>query len=89
MALGANRFNVVRMVLWAAMKPIVIGLMIGGPMAFVTGRILANQLFGVTGYDPVVIGSATVVLTVSAVLATLVPACRAALIDPTCSLKVE
>lgn len=89
MALGANRFKVVRMVLRVAMRPIIIGLLIGVPMALVTGRVLANQLFGVTSYDPVVIGSATVVLTLSAVLAALVPAYRAASIDPIFSLKVE
>jgi macrolide transport system ATP-binding/permease protein len=89
MALGANRFNVVRMILRVAMRPIAIGLLIGVPMALVTGRIFASQLFGVEGYDPIIIGSATVVLTVSAVLAALVPACRAASVDPTRALRTE
>jgi ABC-type antimicrobial peptide transport system permease subunit len=89
MALGANRFNVVRMILRVAMRPIAIGLLIGVPMAFVTGRIFASQLFGVEGYDPIVIGSATVVLTISAILAALVPACRAASVDPTRALRTE
>jgi len=42
MALGANRFNVVRMILRVAMRPIAIGLLIGVPMAFVTGRIFCQ-----------------------------------------------
>jgi predicted permease len=89
MALGANRWNVVRMVMAGAFGQVVIGLCIGVPLALVAGRALAHQLYEVSRLDPVVTGSAVVVLCACALIAALVPARRAASIEPVEALRNE
>lgn len=88
-ALGANRANVVMMVLRFAMLPIILGLMIGIPAAVLGGRTIASQLYGVTGYDPLVLAASTSVLAVCALVAGIVPARRAAAVDPIRALRTE
>ena len=66
-----------------------LGLIAGIPIAVAGGRLLAHQLFGVTSYDPIVLGTAVMLLGISAPAAGLVPAIRAASIDPTEALRVE
>jgi len=82
MALGADRGTVVRMVVSGAMLQIAVGLLIGIPVALAGGRTLAHQLFGVKSYDPAVLSAAAGLLVISALVAGLVPAMRAASIDP-------
>jgi len=53
------------------------------------GRALAHQLFGVKSYDPLVLSAAVLTLVFSALLAGLVPAVRAASIDPMEALRTE
>jgi len=89
MALGADRGKVVRMVVSGAMAQIGIGLLIGIPIALAGGRALAHQLFGVKSYDPMVLSAAVLTLVFSALLAGLVPAIRAASIDPMEALRSE
>ncbi len=89
MALGANRGKVVKMVVIGAMTQIGIGLLIGIPIALAGGRALAHQLFGVKSYDPMVLSAAVLTLAFSALLAGLVPAVRAASIDPMEALRTE
>lgn len=89
MALGADRSRVVRMVLSGAMLQIGAGLLIGIPVALAGGRALAHQLFGVKSYDPAVLSAAVGMLVVSALVAGLVPAMRAASIDPMRALRSE
>ena len=89
MALGADRGKVVRMVVSGAMAQIGIGLLIGIPIALAGGRALAHQLFGVKSYDPMVLSAAVLTLVFSALLAGLVPAIRAASIDPMEALRTE
>jgi putative ABC transport system permease protein len=89
MALGADRPRVVRMVVSGAMVQIGLGLLVGIPVALAGGRALAHQLFGVKSYDPMVLGAAVVMLGISALLAGLVPAFRAASIDPMEALRTE
>ena len=89
MALGADRARVVKMVVRGAMIQIGIGLMIGIPIALAGGHALANQLFGVDGYDPSVIGGAALMLGSAALVAGMVPAFRAASIDPMKALRAE
>ncbi|MGB2887447.1 MAG: ABC transporter permease [Candidatus Acidiferrales bacterium] len=88
-ALGAPRANVVAIVLRSAMAPIASGLLIGVPVALGGGRAIASQLFGVRGYDPLVLSTAIAALTISAVLAAIIPARRAASIDPLRALRLE
>jgi ABC-type antimicrobial peptide transport system permease subunit len=88
-ALGANRTRVVLMVLRNAMLPIMIGLVIGIPAAVLGGRAMASQLYGVTGYDPLVLTTAAVVLAVCALVAGIIPARRAATVDPIRALRTD
>jgi macrolide transport system ATP-binding/permease protein len=89
MALGANRANVVGMVLWGALSQIGLGLCIGIPLALLCGRALAHQLYGVSTFDPFVISGAVLVLSMSALVAGLLPARRAASVEPMEALRIE
>ena len=74
MALGANRGNVVSMVLRSAFSQVGLGLCIGIPLAIVSGRYLAHQLYGVNRFDPLVLGGAAIALSLCALIAGLLPA---------------
>jgi predicted permease len=89
MALGAERAHVVRMVVQGAMVQIGVGLLVGIPVALGAGHALAHQLFGVRSYDPLILGGAALVLGIAALLAGLMPAMRAASIDPMEALRAE
>jgi predicted permease len=89
MALGADRSNVVRMVLRGAFLLVGIGLALGVVLALVGGRFMADQLYGVRPYDPLSIVVAIVVLSLSAALAGFIPARRAASIEPMQALRTE
>jgi predicted permease len=89
MALGADRGNVVRMVLRSAFLLVGIGLALGILLSLVGGRFMADQLYGVRSYDPLSILIAVVVLTLAAALAGFIPARRAASIEPMQALRME
>ena len=89
MALGADRMRVVRLVLRGAFLQIVIGLAIGIPASIGCARLIAAQLYHVKGWDPVVLAGSIVLLMLCALVASLLPARRAASIDPMQALRVE
>jgi predicted permease len=89
MALGANRADVVRLVVRGAFALILFGLLIGLPLTFAAGRFLGNQLYGINPYNPIVTLTAAVALGLSALAASLIPALRASLISPLEALRVE
>jgi predicted permease len=89
MALGANRGQVVRLVVRGAFALILFGLLIGLPLTFAAGRFLGNQLYGINPYNPIVTLTATVALGLSALAASLIPALRASWISPLEALRVE
>jgi predicted permease len=88
-ALGANRGNILRLVLRGAFGLILLGLLIGLPLTFGVGRFLGNQLYGVNPYNPVVTLAAVVALGLSALVASLIPAVRASVISPLDALRAE
>ena len=89
MALGATRSSVLGMVLGGALWPILLGLGVGVPAALLAGHLMASQLYGVGGYDPVALVSATLVLGLCATAAGFIPARRAASIEPMQALRTE
>ena len=89
MALGAQTRDVLRLVVNQGMKPVLIGLGIGIGLAFAIGRLIASQLYQVSACDPVLLGGATVLLAATAVIACLLPARRATLVDPIQALRSE
>ena len=89
MALGAARADIVTMVLRGAFWQIGIGLGIGIPLAVLAGKLMKDQLFGVEPWNPVMLAAATGLLILAAVLASVVPARRAAGVDPMVALRNE
>ena len=89
MALGADRGSVIAMVLRGAFLHVGIGLGIGIPAAIGAGYLIASQLFGVTPWNPLLLGGATVLLGLAALVAAVIPARRAASIDPVQALRSE
>jgi predicted permease len=89
MALGANRLDVVKMVLRGAFGQIGIGLAIGVPLVVIAGRLMANKLYGVNAFSPLILGGAILALAFCALLAGMVPARRAASIEPVKALRIE
>ena len=89
MALGANRLNVLKLVLRGAFLQVGIGLAIGIPATILGGRAMATQLFGVKPYDPNILLLTTAVLSFAALVAAVVPARRAATLDPMRALRTE
>jgi predicted permease len=89
MALGADRINVLKLVLRGAFLQIGIGLLIGIPVTILGGRAMAAQLFGVKPYDPSILLLTTAVLSFAALIASIVPARRAASIEPMRALRAD
>ena len=89
MALGAAPSRVRRLILGQVGLMTAIGGVIGLAGAAAAGMYLASELFGLTAWDPMVLGSAAAVLTLVAFLAGLVPAIRASRIDPMRALRYE
>ena len=89
MALGADRGDIVRLVLTGAFGLILAGLFLGLPLTFVAGRFLGRQLYGMAPYNPMVTIVAVVTLGLSALAASLIPALRASGISPSEALRAE
>jgi putative ABC transport system permease protein len=89
MALGAARGSVVAMVLRGAFWQVGIGLGLGIPAAIGAGYLVASQLFGVAPWNPLPLAGATVLLGLAALVAAVIPARRAASIDPMQALRSE
>jgi ABC-type antimicrobial peptide transport system permease subunit len=89
MALGADRWRVVKMVLRRAFSQVGIGLALGIPAAIGAGRLMKDQLFGVKPWDPVMLVFATLLLALAAAAASVIPARRAAGVEPMVALRNE
>src|SRR5260370_5435878 len=89
MALGADRRNVLGLVLRAALAQVGLGLAIGIPPALAGGSLLPHQLYGVKSYDPMILGPAALVLSACTLFAASVPARRAMRVDPIVALRYE
>jgi ABC-type antimicrobial peptide transport system permease subunit len=89
MALGADRGNVVGMVLRMAFRRVLVGLVLGLPLAVGAGRLLSAQLYGVKYWDPLALSVAAISLATCAFVAAIIPAARAASISPMSALRTE
>jgi len=89
MALGADRRDVISMVLRGAFWQIGIGLGIGIPLAIVAGKLMKDQLYGVSPWDPLMLASAAALLALAALVASVVPVRRAAGVEPMVALRIE
>ena len=89
MALGAGRVDVLRLVAWESSRAVVAGVVLGGGVAFVASRWISSMLYDTSPHDPVVYGSAAVILAVAGALASIVPARRSSGVDPATAIRSE
>jgi len=88
-ALGAQRAEVVRLVLDEGLRMAMVGAACGLLVALGLTRLIASQLFGVTAHDPLTFVVVALLLVVVAVAACYVPAKRATLVDPATALRAN
>jgi putative ABC transport system permease protein len=89
MALGATRADVIRLVVRQAAGPVAAGLALGVAASLALTGVLQAELFGVKARDPWTLAGVAVLLAVVGLMASLVPARRAASIDPTRALRAS
>ncbi len=89
MALGAMQGNVIRLVLRTGLKLIALGLVIGFAASVGLARLIKDELWGVSVFDPVTLGSVVCVLVAVGFAACLIPARRATQVDPLVALRYE
>jgi putative ABC transport system permease protein len=89
LALGADRGNVLKMILRQGMTPVAAGLAAGIAVALAVGQLLESLLFQVSARDPVTIAAVALVLLAVAAAACGIPARRASRLDPVTALRFE
>jgi putative ABC transport system permease protein len=89
LALGAERGNIITLVIREIAWLVVIGLIVGLPVSYALALLVQSQLYGIKAYDPVVLIGATLVLIAAGGLAGWIPAVRAMRIEPTQALRYE
>jgi len=89
MALGAQRSDIVYLVLGEGTKMALLGAAVGTVASLILTRLMAKQLFGVSAQDPLTYASVVAVLMLVAVVACYIPARRAVRVDPMTSLRCE
>ncbi|MDQ1405022.1 MAG: hypothetical protein QOG55_651 [Acidobacteriaceae bacterium] len=88
-ALGAETKDILRLVVTEGMKPALLGLALGVAGALALGRAVASFIFGIATYDPLTFAAVAALLATVALLASIIPAYRAARIEPTRALREE
>src|SRR5262249_21180417 len=89
MVLGADKGKVLGLVLRGAFQRVAIGLLIGLPLAVGAGKLISAQLYGVSSWDPTALTIAAVALAICSFVAAIIPANRAASIQPMKALRIE
>ncbi len=88
-ALGAETKDILRLVVTEGMKPALLGLALGVAGALALGRVVASFIYGIAPYDPLTFAAVAALLATVALLASIIPAFRAARIEPTRALREE
>jgi putative ABC transport system permease protein len=89
LALGARVSDVLRMVIIEAMKPTLIGVAIGAIIALAFAKVMSSMIYEVRPRDPITFVVVATVLSLVALIASALPAYRAAKVDPTVALRYE
>jgi ABC-type antimicrobial peptide transport system permease subunit len=89
MALGAQRRDVLRLIVGQGLKAVAVGIVIGLVAALALSRVMKSLLFGVTVTDPLTFAGVALLLVVVALVASYLPARRAAKADPMVALRLE
>ncbi|HNC24442.1 MAG TPA: FtsX-like permease family protein, partial [Opitutaceae bacterium] len=89
MALGAQRADVMRLILSQGGRLVIIGLALGLAGALATSRFLAAMLYNLTPYDPLTLTAVALLLAIVAIVACYLPARRATKVDPLVALRCE
>jgi putative ABC transport system permease protein len=87
MALGATARDVLRLMTWQGVRPVLIGVAIGAVGAFWATRLLRGSLYGVSATDPITFAAVSFLMVAVSLVATLIPARRATRVDPTKALS--
>jgi putative ABC transport system permease protein len=88
-ALGAEVKDILQLIVTEGMKPALIGLLLGVAGALALGRVLASFIYGIAAYDPLTFAAVAALLSTVALVASIIPAFRAARIEPTRALREE
>lgn len=89
LALGAQRAEILRMVIGHGLKLVAAGLMLGVGISYGVGRVLASLLYQTESHDVVTFGTVPMVLLLVAVIACALPAYRASRVEPMAVLRTE
>ena len=89
LALGASLSDVLRMIVFEGMKPTLLGLAAGTAAALALGQVMSTLIYGVKATDPVTFAAVVAVLAAVALSASIIPARRAAKVDPMVALRYE
>jgi predicted permease len=88
-ALGARTSDILRLVIVEGMSPVLVGVAAGAIAALASAKVMRTLVFGVSASDPVTFAAVGATLTLVALIACLVPACRALRLDPVKTLRAE
>jgi len=86
---GAQTLDVLRVVIAQGMKPVLIGLVAGMAAALALGRLLAAQLYEISPHNPLLLATTGAILGVAALLACVLPARKASLLNPVQALRTD
>ena len=89
MALGAEKRDVLRLVIRMGVGLVGLGIILGIVASLAVARVIATQLWGISAYDPVTLTSVALLLLITGIVACWIPARRASRVDPLVALRYE
>jgi ABC-type antimicrobial peptide transport system permease subunit len=88
-ALGAKLSDITRLVVGEGLRTVAIGIAVGIALALAAGKLVASLLYDVSPRDPVIMASGAIIFAVIGIAACVIPALRAAKVDPVSALRVD